>query len=416
MKYFKHFLVILAFFVFVPLVQASEKIDVYLFYGNGCPHCEKEEDFLNELKKENQDIEIHKYEVWYDSDNARALKDVARKLGIKRSGVPVLIIGDEYIVGYDSDDTTGRKIKNILETYQTQECSDIAGPIIRGDNSDACVHGCDIGDGECVHDCGCSADKSTQGRTDVPETIDVPLFGEIKVRDVSLPAFTFLIAALDGFNPCAMWVLLFLISLLLGIENKKKMWILGSAFIFTSGFVYFLFLSAWLNIFIFIGFIKWVRIAIALVALWSGYYHLREYRKNKKGTCHVTEDEKRKKTFMKLREVVKSDKFIIALFGIIALAGAVNLVELICSAGLPAVYTQVLSMSGLPVWQYYAYLIFYIFIFMLDDMLVFIVAMKTLQMKAISSKYTRWSNLIGGIVMLIIGLLLLFKPGWLMFG
>ena len=93
----------------------------------------------------------------------------------------------------------------------------------------------------------------------------------------------------------------------------------------------------------------------------------------------------------------------------------VNLVELVCSAGLPAVYTQVLALSDLPTWQYYAYLIFYILVFMLDDLLIFIIAMSTLRMKAISSKYTRWSSLIGGILMLIIGILLMFRPGWLMF-
>ena len=98
------------------------------------------------------------------------------------------------------------------------------------------------------------------------------------------------------------------------------------------------------------------------------------------------------------------------------LAAAVNLVELVCSAGLPAVYTSVLAMSNLATWQYYSYLLFYILIFMLDDLIVFILAMSTLQIKAISSHYTKWSGWIGGILMLIIGFLLLFKPGLLMFG
>jgi len=102
--------------------------------------------------------------------------------------------------------------------------------------------------------------------------------------------------------------------------------------------------------------------------------------------------------------------------GFILLAAAVNLVELVCSAGLPAVYTQVIALAGLPSWQYYGYLLLYILIFMLDDLLIFFVAMFTLRMKAISSRYTRWSNAIGGIIMLIVGLLLLFKPGWIMFG
>ena len=110
------------------------------------------------------------------------------------------------------------------------------------------------------------------------------------------------------------------------------------------------------------------------------------------------------------------DNFLIALVGIVLLAAAVNLVELVCSAGLPAVYTQVLILSGLPAWQYYVYLLLYIIFFMLDDLFVFFIAMSTLKMAFISAKYTRYSNAIGGILMLIIGILLIFRPDWLFFG
>jgi len=248
----------------------------------------------------------------------------------------------------------------------------------------------------------------------LPETIRMPLVGEIKIKDFSLPLLTIIIGAIDGFNPCAMWVLLFLISLLLGIQDKTKMWALGTAFILASGAVYFLFLSAWLNLFLFLGFVFWMRIIIALVALGSGGYHLYDYYKNR--GCVVENSEKRRMVFDRIRRIIGEKKFWVALIGIVILAFAVNLVELVCSAGLPAVYTQVLTLSKLPVWQYYGYLLLYIFVFMLDDLLVFIIAMTTLQMKAVSSRYTRYSALIGGIIMLIVGILLIFKPGWLMFG
>ena len=101
---------------------------------------------------------------------------------------------------------------------------------------------------------------------------------------------------------------------------------------------------------------------------------------------------------------------------ILALAFAVNLVELLCSAGIPAVYTQVLALSNLPTWQYYAYLALYIIVFMLDDLFVFVVAMKTLQITGIGTGYSRFSHLAGGVVLLAIGALLLLRPEWLMFG
>jgi hypothetical protein len=152
------------------------------------------------------------------------------------------------------------------------------------------------------------------------------------------------------------------------------------------------------------------------VALGSGGYHLKEFWTNREAACKVTGSDKRQKIFEKLRKITQKKQFILALLGIILLAFAVNLVELICSAGLPAVYTQILTLSELPVYQYFLYILLYIFIFMLDDLLIFIIAMVTLQATGMTSKYTRYSNLIGGVLMLIIGLLLLLKPEWLMFG
>ena len=166
----------------------------------------------------------------------------------------------------------------------------------------------------------------------------------------------------------------------------------------------------------FLGFIIWIRILIGLFALGAGGYYLRDYWINKTAACKVTGDDRKQKVFEKLREITQKPQFFLALGGIILLAIAVNMIELICSAGLPAIYTQILSLSNLPRWQYYLYLVFYILIFMLDDLIVFFTAMITLKATGIQTKYSRYSHLIGGILMLIIGLLLLLKPEWLMFG
>jgi hypothetical protein len=165
-----------------------------------------------------------------------------------------------------------------------------------------------------------------------------------------------------------------------------------------------------------LGFVFWIRIIIGLVAIGVGIYNLRDYQKNKDGTCKVTDDEKRRKTLDKLKGITHERKFILALGGIILLAFAVNLIELVCSAGLPAIFTQILSISNLSPGQHYSYILIYIFFFMIDDLIVFTIAMITLHAVGIESKYARLSRLIGGILMLIIGALLLFKPEILMFG
>jgi len=406
-------ILILSLFIVEP-VFAEHQVNLYFFYGDGCPHCAKEEKFLDYLEKNNKNIVIHRYETWHNQDNASLLARIGRELKLDIRGVPVLIIGEETIVGYFDDKTTGAKIQSIINDYIINGCTDIVASIVGSQQiGNQCVHGCDHGDEQCLHQCGCEADQGAE--LEIPETINVPLIGEIKTKDVSLPILTIIIAAIDGFNPCAMWVLLFLISLLLGMQNKKRMWILGSAFVISSGLVYFLFLSAWLNLFLFLGFILWIRATIGIVALASGGWHLKDWWQNRPG-CRVTASEKRRFVFAKIRKIIEERKFWLALIGIIILAFAVNLVELICSAGLPAVYTQVLALSDLAKWQYYAYLLLYIVVFMLDDLFVFFIAMTTLQMKALSSHYTRWSGLVGGIIIIIIGILLLLKPGWLMFG
>lgn len=380
--------------------QAAGNVNLYFFYGDGCPHCAKEKIFLSKLERENQNVRINRYEVWGDKENAELLGQVAEALNIRVTGVPVTIVGNQAITGYFNDETTGQEILSLIEGYNFA-ARDVVAEVIRQRNEGAAA--------EEAEESGPKNEKL------VGKTVKLPWFGEIELQNYSLFAITAVIGTIDGFNPCAMWTLLFLITLLLGTNDKRRMWLLGSAFIAVSGAVYFMFMAAWLNLFLFLGLIYWIRTMIGVVALGSGGYQIRKFWKNRNGGCDVVEAPQRKKIFERIKKIVQEQKFWLALGGIVLLAAAVNLVELVCSAGLPALYTQVLALSDLPVWKYYAHLALYIFFYMLDDMVIFAIAMATLQTTAISSKYARWSSLIGGIVILIIGVLLIFKPGWLAF-
>lgn len=416
-------ILIFLFFIFLVIPAGSAQaqkaaVNLYFFYGDGCPHCAKEEKFLDKLEDEYPYIEVHGFETWHNKANADLLEQVGRELGLKIPGVPILIIGDEPIVGYFSDEVTGKQIKDRINNLPERGCVDVVAPLLGWETDTPgepeCEHtNCAEGQ-ECEHDCGCGNDL-VEGGTELPESVSIPFFGEVSVKAVSLPVLTFLIAAADGFNPCAMWVLLFLISMLLGMQDRRRMWILGSTFIVVSALVYFVVLAAWFNFFKLFGMLTWIRNLIALVALGTGAYHLYDWWLNRDG-CKVTSSDKRRLVFEKIKTFIVKKNLIVALLGIGLLAAAVNVVELLCSAGLPAVYTELLALSDLPVWQYYGYLLFYILIFMLDDMIVFVIAMKTLELTVSNSKYTRHAGLVGGIIMLIIGILLIFKPGWLMFG
>ena len=358
------FIVWLFLLIIVRSVFGLEPVSLDFFWGTGCPHCAKEKIFLQSLQQKYPQLEIRDYEIYNHRENLDRLQAVGRELSADVAGVPFTVIGQKYFSGYHSDKTTGKEIEaEVARRLQ------VTGLVINP-----------------------------------------------SLKNLSLPVLTFTLAILDGFNPCAMWALMFLISLLLGMKDRRRMWIFGLTFIATSSLVYFFFLAAWLNLFLFFGIVVWVRLAIGLVALGAGGYYLRDYWVNRLGVCQISGNSRRQQFFARLKIITQNQRFLLALAGIIVLAVAVNLVELICSAGLPAVYTKILSLSNLPVWQYYLYLAFYILIFMLDDLLVFFTAMITLRVTGIGGKYSRFPHLIGGVLMLAIGLLLLFKPEWLMFG
>jgi hypothetical protein len=244
---------------------------------------------------------------------------------------------------------------------------------------------------------------------------EIPLLGAVDLSTYSLPVLTVVIGFLDGFNPCAMWVLLFLISLLLDMKDNLKRWILGIAFILTTGVIYFLFLGAWLELALYVGYTPIVRTLIGGVAIFAGFWNARKFFKKDEG-CEIIDQKKRKNVFGRLKKITSSKSFILSLVGIILLAISVNLVELACSAGFPAIYAELLSLSDLTRFQYYGYLLLYVLIFMIDDLLVFGIAMTTLRATGVSKKYSKWSSLVGGIIIFAVGIILIFKPELLMFG
>lgn len=381
------------------LTASTSSLTAYFFYGQGCPHCAKENTYLESLVEKYPNLKIEKFEIYYNPDNISLLQKVADRLGTNSGGVPFLVIGDKYFIGYGEGITPKEVEAQVVKC--SSGCPDLVASIkILPNNAPA------------------QTPSSTPqlNQEEKEKIINLPFVGEVNAAAFSLPVLTLVMGLLDGFNPCAMWTLLFLISLLLGLESRKRMWILGIAFIVASASVYFIFMMAWLNLILFLGFVVWVRLLIGFLALGGGGYSLKEFFLNRDSGCKVANDNKRQKVFLRLRAVVGQNSFWLALLGIIALALMVNLVELLCSAGLPAVYTQVLALNELVGWQYYLYILLYIFFFMLDDLLVFFVAMMTLEMTGLTTKYARYSRLIGGLLMVLIGLLLIFKPEWLMFG
>ena len=248
-------------------------------------------------------------------------------------------------------------------------------------------------------------------------SVDTGLFGVVSLKDVSLPIFTIILGAVDGFNPCAMWILIFLITMMFSMHDRFKMWILGLTFIFTSGFVYLCFMLSWLSLASFLSSVVLIRFLIACFAVLFGMVNIYRYFKslNSDVGCDVTDKKKRLKIMERIKKIVNEKSFLLSILGIMLLAFSVNLIELLCSLGIPVMFTNVLAMNELSTLEYVIYIGLYLIFFLIDDILIFVIAMKTLKIKGISNKYTKYSHLIGGIIMVLLGILMVIKPEWLMF-
>jgi glutaredoxin len=422
MKKILKFLIVFAVFLLLPVsAKADEKvINIHLFYGNGCPHCAAEEEFLSDYLKDRTDVKLYKYEIWYDSHNQELLSKVQKEMGTtNKNGVPFTVIGKKTIVGY-ADGVTDEQIKDAINYYLNNDYRDYAGEIT-GKVKKAEVKEDTTKDESKTEDkkenkIEKADDTKDSDQTD--ENVTVPVLGKINAKKVSLPILAVVLGFVDGFNPCAMWILIFLITMLFNMKDRKKMWILGLTFILTSGIVYLMFMLAWLNLATFISKIAFIRLLIAVIALVVGLINVYKYidsLKKKDEGCDVVDKKDRKKIMEKIISITHEKKFIIALLGIMVLAASVNIIELMCSIGIPLLFTQILAMNNLSTFSYMIYMFIYIFFFLIDDIVIFVISMVTLKVTGLSTKYTKYSHLIGGIIMLIIGLLLIIKPELLMF-
>lgn len=363
-------------------VSAQQTKTVYFFWGDGCPHCHDEQAFWEKIKDNYPEIEWQALETWHNDENQARLLQVTREMTGKAFGsVPVTIVGQEVIYGFRDEKTTGQQIIKALDKYL-----------------------------------GKSGETVEQGQGE-ENNYRLPLIGSVNIQKLSLPLLTVVLGTIDGFNPCSMWALLVMITLLINSGDKKKMWLVGWTYISASALSYFIFLSAWLNTFLAVGYILAVRIIIGCLAVGVGIYFLRDYWKNRQKTdltCEVTSDKTKDKIIARLERVLKKEKTLAIIVGIALIAFSINLIELLCSAGIPAVYTQILSQNNLPPAGRYVYLLAYDFFYMLDDIVVLLIAGFTWKLFVGNKKYAKYSHLAGGLLLLLLGLVMIFDPNLLM--
>ena len=353
--------------------DTGEGFEVHLFYLPGCSHCEEQEPFNEKLANEYPSIQIIEHDATMPTEHA-LLSEMLAELGIEdEPEFPITIFGNQVFGGWESEETTGRAIELALQQCLAGECPEPVG----------------------------DKDGDDGGK------IVLPIIGEIDLADYSLPALAVILGFVDGFNPCAMWVLVYLISLVATLRDRKRIWLIVGSFVLASGVLYFLFMTAWLNVFLLVGYVKPVTTVIGLVALGGGILQIREVIETKGAiVCKVTDEESRQKTMTRIQKVVSSPITLGTIAGIVVLAFAVNSIEFVCSAAIPAIFTHVLSLTSLTTFQYYSYILLYVVFFMLDDLIIFGSAAIALT-SSLGDRYVKYFRPVGATLLIILGLLLL---------
>jgi thiol-disulfide isomerase/thioredoxin len=389
-------------------VYARSKVLVEVLARPDCPHCQEEEEFLERLAEERDDFETRIYNIYLPED--RSLWERLTDLEGVSKVTPITVIGNDVLIGFATRETTGAQIIQLIEEYQDKDTWTVAEFIESGGsgrNAPKLHEDVSADDGTCEEECVIQPKNFY---------VTIPIVGNtIDVLRYSLPMMSIILGFIDGFNPCAMWVLVSFLVILAQLGSRKKMWLFAGIFILAEAIMYTLILTVWFSTWDFIGLDRIVTPLVGLVSIAGGCFFLYEWKTSAPGECKVTNQEQKRKTSLKIKELASQRFTILTFLGIILLAFSVNVIEFACSIGIPQAFTKILELNNFSLWQSSGYIFLYILFYMVDDFIVFGIALYSFEKIGITGKYTKISNLIGGILMLILGGLLIFKPGWLMF-
>jgi len=358
--------------------------DITMWGHPECRHCLAAHSYLDELRARRPDLVIVEHDVSVDDGAANELRASTRQAGLQVVGLPSFLVRGRFLVGFDSAEITGPAIEALLLSDARQ----VADRHPQSPDSQETRVSDESRDSEIV----------------------VPWFGNVSAGRLGLPLFTVVIGLIDGFNPCAMWVLMFLLALLVNVKGRGRMLAIAGTFVLVSGLAYFAFMAAWLNVFQFVGISRAVQIALGCIALVVGAVNIKDFFAFGKGVSFSIPESAKPGIYARVRAIVHAENLPAALLGATILALLVNVIELLCTAGLPALYTQVLVQQGVSPRAHYAYLALYNLAYMFDDSIMVGIAVVTLGQRKLQERAGRWLKLLSGVTIVILGLLLMLWP------
>jgi len=381
------FIFALLFSVFSFVFAQEDQIEINFFYSRTCPHCAKEEKFLDEIESQYPEIKINRFET-SKKENLDLLIKLYNDYNVpleERGLVPITFVEGRFFSGFN--DEIGEEIETC-----------ILGKIENNSHQDC----------QCQE---CSSEESTK--------ISLPFLGKIDMSNYSLPVLSVVLGALDGFNVCSLGVLVLILGLVLALKSRKRVLIFGGIFILTTAIVYGFLIVLWYQVFSFFSqYLKIMEILIGLLALGGGVYFFKEFLKFRKYglTCDTGGGKKLISKFSsKFQQSVGESKNIFLIVGLVLIfAAIITIVEFPCSAAVPVVFAGVLANAQLSTFSYLFYIVLFLIFYMLDEIIVFLVAFLTMKIWLASSKVITWITLIEALILFALGLYYLFGFGILL--
>jgi len=384
------------------------QIHLHVFWSKTCPHCTKAHSFLADLQKKHDWLKVNSYEVSGNAANMELYRAMATHVGKPAGQVPAFFYCKQLEIGFVSNETSGQQLERGLIRYRDaiqkhhdknppQPVMPFSGQVVVFDPQT------DL-----------DLDKlELELPPPEPPTVDVPWWGTVKADEVSLPALTVVLGGLDSFNPCAFFVLLILLSLMLHAGNRPKMLLVGCVFVFISGLVYFLFMAAWMNLFFVVGHLRTITVVAGIIAMVAAVINIKDYFWFKQGVSLSLTDSARSRLISRMTALISRNGFFPVVAGTAGLAFAANLYELLCTSGFPLVYTRVLTLRELSPAAYYGYLALYNVVYVIPLFLIVVGFSLTVSSHKLTEYQGRVLKLVSGLMMLALGVILVVDPGFL---
>ena len=400
---------IIALFVtlsaFIVPVLAQEKVDqvtIYFFGRNDCAHCGEEKEFWNEYLKTETGVAVKYLNVTEDESAKAIFSKVLQKHGLSYV-TPVTVIGDLVFQGFDTNETTGKQLSLAITRARAGNIRTLEDHLTYAPKQTDSMKG--AGCDENGTECGIANPNMYM--------FNLPFIGVVDFKSFSLFSLSAVLGTIDGFNPCAMWVLITFLVLLTQAGSKKKMMFLAGVFVLAEAIMYNLILNVWFTTWDFIKLDGIVTPLVGLLAFSGGIFFLYRHHKNKNTAlvCDITDLETQGKTVGRLKLLIEQPTTVITVLSIIVVAFSVNVIEFACSIGIPQAYTKILELNNLSFVSRQWYILVYTLGYMVDDFIVFGLAIWGFsRLESHGHKYAQLSLFIGGILMLLLGAILIFEP------